>query len=71
MLYAIKENDFFSVRKISVHLQLFLVHLLKTCILNHLLLDFSLRFMLPYQYRKNCSFVDYIDVLICVDVCPT
>jgi len=48
MLYAIKENDFFSVRKISVHLQLFPVHILKTCILNQLLLDFSLRSILPY-----------------------
>jgi len=37
---------------------------IKDVYFKELLVDFSFLSILPYQHRKNCSFLDYIDVLI-------
>ena len=64
MLYVFKGAEFFRYAKSVSTCKLFPVHIFKTCILNELLLDFSLLSTLPCQHKKNCSFLDYIDVLI-------
>jgi hypothetical protein len=64
MFYAIKGTEFFRYAKSVSTYKLFPAHIFKTCILNELLLDFSLLSILPWQHRKNGNFLDYTDVLI-------